>query len=244
MQTQPQTSRELIQALMDDPDLLDMFKAAVRGRAERPMFNMAGDQINLLAGPTGRVQVSPGQTISSASWGNPIWDQSVNCFASAADRDTQWPSPHDGSVAFQADTQTLWVHKAGAWHGLPMGVVGVAIGPTTAVSISSGTVYNTPSWPCVAGRRYRITVFANLTQQTSASTGAYLNLAGPIDTATGRFVQVASLPSAVSLAATGVFTFSPSVSGSNIWTLSGLTQTATMQAAANSCHITLEDMGS
>ena len=110
------TRDDLVQSLLADPDFLDTLRAAVRNRAERPFFNMAGDRIgvNPLAA-TGRVQVAPGQTISSATWGNPVWDQSVNCFASAADRDAQWPSPHDGSVCYTVDQAVLWLRMGGIW---------------------------------------------------------------------------------------------------------------------------------
>lgn len=45
---------------------------------------------------TGRKQVAPRQTIAS-QWGNEVWDQSVQTFASKADRDTQFPTPHLGA---------------------------------------------------------------------------------------------------------------------------------------------------
>lgn len=68
---------------------------------------------------TGRIQVSPGQTIQSTQWGNVIWDQSINAFNTAADRAAQWPNPHLGSVSWLDDSGTLWVYRGGAWvlHG-------------------------------------------------------------------------------------------------------------------------------
>ena len=50
---------------------------------------------------TGRKQVGPGQTISSV-WGNQVWDDSVQCFNSDADRpqaSTVEPAPGVGVVA-------------------------------------------------------------------------------------------------------------------------------------------------
>lgn len=44
----------------------------------------------------GRKQVAPRQTIAS-QWGNWVWDQSVQSFASKADRDTQFPAPQRGA---------------------------------------------------------------------------------------------------------------------------------------------------
>jgi hypothetical protein len=69
--------------------------------------------------PTGRIQVAPGQTIVSAGWGNPLWDHSVQCFASAADRANQFPAPQPGAVSFTEDTRTLWVYVNGAWVPVP-----------------------------------------------------------------------------------------------------------------------------
>jgi hypothetical protein len=118
MTTTETTTDQLLQALLEDPDFLDKFRTAVRSRGERPFFNMAGERIDPLATtPKGRVQVSPGQTISSASWGNPVWDQSVNCFNSISDRDAQWPTPHDGAMCYTADTGTFWRCLNGVWSG-------------------------------------------------------------------------------------------------------------------------------
>lgn len=46
---------------------------------------------------TGRKQVAPRQTIAS-QWGNEVWDQSVQTFATIADRNTQFPTPKRGAV--------------------------------------------------------------------------------------------------------------------------------------------------
>jgi hypothetical protein len=67
---------------------------------------------------TGRISVAPGQVISSAGWGNIVWDQSVQCFASMADVANQYPAPHVGSVVFTEDTASLWVYIGNAWQPL------------------------------------------------------------------------------------------------------------------------------
>ena len=66
---------------------------------------------------TGRKQVGPGQTISSV-WGNQVWDQSIQCFNSDADRLTQYPNPHPGAVWYLADTGILQM-----WNGTAVVVV-------------------------------------------------------------------------------------------------------------------------
>lgn len=66
---------------------------------------------------TGRKTVAPGQTIAS-EWGNFAWDQSVQQFASTADRNTQFPAPLDGAVCYTAVEKTWWVRVSGVWRTL------------------------------------------------------------------------------------------------------------------------------
>jgi hypothetical protein len=103
--------------------IIARMQARLAAQAE-PLRNMAGELLEAvaLAGtPTGRIQVSPGQTIAS-TWGNTDWDQTVQCFASNADRDNQYPAPHDGALAYTADTATVWKYAGTGWHALPGGV--------------------------------------------------------------------------------------------------------------------------
>lgn len=65
---------------------------------------------------TGRLTVKPGDTIVS-TWGNTTYDQTMEVFDSAAQRDAQWATPHDGALAYTLDTQTSWMRRAGAWTG-------------------------------------------------------------------------------------------------------------------------------
>jgi hypothetical protein len=81
------------------------------------------------AAPIGRLTVNTGDDIL-ASWGNTTFDQSVECFASNTDRDTQWPSPHDGAACYTVDTATFWVRLAGVWQP----VAGPGRPPTTGGS--------------------------------------------------------------------------------------------------------------
>ncbi|HEY7487132.1 MAG TPA: hypothetical protein VH912_21935 [Streptosporangiaceae bacterium] len=94
--------------------------------------------------PTGRIQVAPGQTIVSAGWGNPLWDHSVQAFASAADRDNQFPAPQPGAMSFTEDTKTLWVFVSGAWVPVPTGMRivwgSVAVPIATANTAASAAV--------------------------------------------------------------------------------------------------------
>jgi hypothetical protein len=53
--------------------------------------------------------------IQSAEWGNPLWDQSVQCFNSAADRTAQYPAPHTGSLSWLEDIKQLQLWNGAAW---------------------------------------------------------------------------------------------------------------------------------
>lgn len=67
---------------------------------------------------TGRKQVAPGGVIQSAEWGNPLWDHSVQCFNSAADRANQFPTPQRGAVTWLDDVARLEWWNGTAWTAL------------------------------------------------------------------------------------------------------------------------------
>jgi hypothetical protein len=103
----------LIESLTDDDLRLLAGRLREWEQAAYPMQDVSGAPVPL-AGPTGRVQVSPGQTIQS-QWGNTVWDQSIQCFANNGDRDTQYTAPHEGAMCFTNDLKILWVYRNGAW---------------------------------------------------------------------------------------------------------------------------------
>lgn len=86
---------------------------------------------------TGRKQVAPGQVIQSAEWGNPVWDQSVQCFANAADRANQWPQPHAGAVWYLADTRQWQCWDGQAVATLPTGISQRLTNPAVTYSTQS-----------------------------------------------------------------------------------------------------------
>lgn len=71
---------------------------------------------------TGRKQVAAGQTIQSIPWGNPVWDQSVQNFASSADRLNQFPTPQKGAVWYLEDTRRWQCWDGQAVATLPAGI--------------------------------------------------------------------------------------------------------------------------
>jgi hypothetical protein len=64
---------------------------------------------------TGRKTVVVGQVIDPNTWGNPLWDQSVQTFASAADRAAQFPVPLQGATTWLEDDKRLDVYNGTAW---------------------------------------------------------------------------------------------------------------------------------
>ena len=59
-----------------------------------------------LPNPPGHQVVAPGQVIGS-NWGNAVWNQSVQRFASDADRRNQYPTPAPGDVWYLRDIK-VW----------------------------------------------------------------------------------------------------------------------------------------
>jgi hypothetical protein len=155
--TQGGDGAALIDSLTDD----DMVRLAVRLQKwaveQQPLRNLAGERVGVDPfATTGRLQVSAGQTIQSL-WGNSLWDQSVNAFTTTADRDAQWPTPHDGAMCFTADTGTVWLRN-GTWKPVTAGPFGRFVNATGAVatgtSASMCLVPAEPGFWSVAGTAY------------------------------------------------------------------------------------------
>lgn len=114
----------------------------------------------------GYQQVSPGQTVQS-TWGNTVWNQTLNRFASAADRDAQWPAPPNGAICYLADLGLVYVRRSGAWaplgptYAYPVPTVGrrlaIQVGRTTITTdgaagqanVTFPTLFGTGSTPTV-----------------------------------------------------------------------------------------------
>lgn len=94
---------------------------------------------------TGRKTVVVGQVIDPAVWGNPLWDQSVQTFASDAARTAQFPAPLQGATTWLDDVKKLQVFNGTRWVdiGAPMWV-----GATTSVSVpASATASASATFP-------------------------------------------------------------------------------------------------
>jgi hypothetical protein len=175
---------------LDLDHLLDALEARAYQRAvaaeARPLRNVAGEDINLRAS-TGRLIVNPGDVIASA-WGNTTYDQTVQAYVSAADRDAQWPAPKDGAAAYTADSGSLWLRQSGLWKAVALGWLAGGPGGGSAVVVGSAwTPVMSLIFPVFAGRRYRVDALLNGNQ--SAATG---NAGGQITDDQGAAVQFAS----------------------------------------------------
>lgn len=191
---------------------------------------------------TGRIQVAPGQTISSSTFGNAVWDQSINCFASTADRDTQWPSPHEGSHCVTVDTGSRWVYRSGAWHGIPMGYVAQIVGPATQINCGSTlTQLITFSPVLTAGRLYRVYAYG-----IGTNTGAGIPRIDITGLDRGTFRMTPGIQSAVNgvFGASGVGLVTPSTSGARAITMFGTSTVSTFNVGVNAVEMSIDDIGS
>lgn len=89
----------------------------------------------------GRRQVGPGQTIA-ADWGNAVWDQSVQTFTSAADRDNQFPNPQRGAVTYLEDLDRVEIRGATSWMAIAQSnLTSIRVGQAVASTNAAGGYY-------------------------------------------------------------------------------------------------------
>lgn len=100
---------------------------------------------------TGRKTVVVGQVIDPVGWGNPLWDQSVQSFASAADRTAQFPAPKQGAPSWLEDVKRLDVYDGAAWTPVALAKPVVLACPLAATWTPPGG-YSAPRLSLVAGR--------------------------------------------------------------------------------------------
>lgn len=105
---------------------------------------------------TGRKTVVVGQVIDPVVWGNPLWDQSVQTFASAADRTAQFPAPLLGAVTYLEDVKQLQRYDGPS--GSPSGWTPIdyrthaeldgnnTAQPSTPTALSNWVLNAAPSW--------------------------------------------------------------------------------------------------
>jgi hypothetical protein len=133
---------------------------------------------------TGRIVVAPGQTIDAVGWGQPVWDQSVQCFDSPADRDNQYAAPHDGALCFTADTGSLWIRRAGAWvlqpaPGVGRGTLAQAISAANSTATTTNVNwFSAPPFTVDGTRRVRVSFTGLLNANTAGDVGSLRVLDG------------------------------------------------------------------
>lgn len=218
--------------------------APIRNSLGEVVPTVADDQgIVRAAAPNGRLVVAPGQTIASA-WGNTTYDQTLQTFASAADRTNQWPAPNEGAQSWLVDTRTPWIYRNGVWRAMPLGFVGQATGPATTTTFTANATIASLVVAMVAGRRYRFTGYGT----GSITTATVIVRVGAFDPASGSawiWYDAAARPSSTvgaqvggtgvgyyTAPTTGNGTFLITYSGGSGWTVQ-----------ANACVLTVEDVG-
>lgn len=89
----------------------------------------------------GRKTVAPHQTIAS-QWGNWAWDQTVQCFATTADRTSQFPNPPIGACCTVENIPGVLMQWNGtAWYGWQVGSGGYTANGSGGFSIPFPTPF-------------------------------------------------------------------------------------------------------
>ena len=211
---------------------------AIRWAKESP------PRVGALAATPGRLTVAPGQPIAS-SWGNTTYDQTCQCYANAGDRDNQWPAPNDGALCYLADSKTVWRRVNGVWRGVPMGLQAYNGTHNAADIVNVTAVVVTQPFALVGGRKYLIEAYATGTIISAASTSCYWqldDLASSIQPA--RYTQNGSpVGGAVGNSLTAVAT--PAANLAATFRVVGYSAGATtgMRLVANTCHMSVTDIG-
>lgn len=207
-----------------------------------PLTNLAGAVVPRAGTTTGRLQVAPGQTISSV-WGNTLFDQSMECFANVADRSAQWTTPHEGALSWLADSSTPWAYRNGVWKGLPLGPLVSAVGPASQTDCAAATTtLLTVTLPVVAGRRYRACGYGFGTQVTNTATN-YLGVVDG-DGTQFRFLTNYNITANTACYGIGSFMYTPATSKTATFTYFGFSSVAALRVTANVCQLQVDDIGS
>jgi hypothetical protein len=171
----------------------------------------------------------------------------MQVFASTADRDAQWSAPLDGARCYTLDTQSAWIRRAGAWHGMAGGLVGETTGPASLVNLSNGgVVVLTLAVPLVAGRAYEVTGWLSTTVATQP-TALYCSLGDSMAVRpTWRVWQLPYVQNMTSggFAAGASRIYKPTTTGTDTFSLTAFLGTGTGSVAAGNATIHVTDQGS
>lgn len=188
-----------------------------------------------------RIVVNPGDPVIS-SWGNTVFDQSVQSFTNPAQRDAQWPTPLAGAMSYTTDTNTLWVRRAGQWKALPLGYQTSAVGPGSQVNAPAAlTTVMSLTFGVTVGRRYRINAFGRGIQQTAAGNPQFA--IADDQSVIKTIVNVTGLPSGSTLLGSGYLLYTPTSTKTALINLQASGGAGTLQITANQCDMVAEDIG-
>ena len=192
------------------------------------------------AAPVGRLVVAPGQTIASA-WGNTVFDQTMQTYATLGDRTNQWPAPWEGALSYLMDSHTPWLYRSGAWHPLPIGFLISGTGPPTQTDYTVLASVVSLAAPVVSGRRYRISANLSGTQQTAGATAIRIHDDQSLDT---FIFNQAGLAASAPIVANGVALYVPTSTKTATLALQANAATGgTLRVAANAASLFVEDIG-
>jgi hypothetical protein len=214
-------------------------------RTARPVVNQAGQPIGPSLLATGRLIVNPGDEIQSV-WGNTTYDQTAQIYASAADRDSQWSAPHDGSICYLIDSQSPWIRRSGVWVALPLGRLGSVTGPATQTDCgSTATTVISLAVGLTTGRRYRVSANALISQQTAAGNPIVIltDTGGYLGASTVRLVSFTGLPQSSAAPGSATWSFAATASTTVTFSLTGQSSAGVCRFGPNAAQILVEDIG-
>jgi len=164
-------------------------------------------------------------------------------FTNAAQRTADWPAPADGARSWLLDSHTPWVFRGAAWHPLPLGSLGSATGPASQTDVGATvTTLVTLSVPVVAGRRYRIYGGGSGSQVTATAAVSYWQISDG-DGGNTRVAQANQLLAGQALVGWGQATYAPAASKTAVITLQGFATASATRVSANTCQLSIDDIG-
>jgi hypothetical protein len=103
---------------------------------------------------TKTVDVAAGQKVAS-TWGNEVRDRSLQVFATAAERDAQWPTAPVGAHCVTLDTNTVWLRiTSSVWRAQGQPVLGTAYAEAIGLTFTTVGLRDVLVVPVAGGSSY------------------------------------------------------------------------------------------
>ena len=103
-----------------------------------------------------------------STWGNEVRDRSVQVFATAAERASQWPTPPKGATSWLNDTNTVHVYNGTAWVCVTPVAATVPANDTAGTSYADGATPG-PTVSIFTGTRALVNLSCNMNNSGGVS---------------------------------------------------------------------------